>query len=79
MVRIGFIGLGVMGRPMAQNLLMAGYPLVVYNRSRPAMEHLAEDGAQIWSRATIHHFGPSTLWRPYGTGPGGPGPQCTAA
>src|SRR3989304_6279348 len=33
--RIGFIGLGIMGRPMARNLLRAGYPLTVWNRSRP--------------------------------------------
>ena len=30
---IGFIGLGIMGRPMAGNLLRAGYPVVAYNRS----------------------------------------------
>ena len=47
MERIGFIGLGIMGKPMAQNLLKAGYPLVVYNRSRPAMEALAKDGAVL--------------------------------
>src|SRR5205807_6050200 len=29
---IGFIGLGIMGRPMAHNLLKAGFPLVVHNR-----------------------------------------------
>lgn len=45
--RIGFIGLGLMGKPMASNLLKAGYPLVVYNRSRPAMEALAEAGATM--------------------------------
>ncbi len=44
---IGFIGLGIMGKPMARNLLKAGYPLVVYNRSRPAMEALATDGATL--------------------------------
>ncbi|HZC76502.1 MAG TPA: NAD(P)-binding domain-containing protein, partial [Ktedonobacterales bacterium] len=44
--RIGFIGLGIMGKPMARNLLRAGYPLVVYNRSRAAMDELAADGAQ---------------------------------
>ena len=33
---IGFIGLGIMGKPMARNLLRAGYPLVVLNRSRGA-------------------------------------------
>jgi 2-hydroxy-3-oxopropionate reductase len=44
---VGFIGLGVMGRPMARNLLRADYPLVVHNRSRPAVEELAKVGAQI--------------------------------
>ncbi|HXF69930.1 MAG TPA: 2-hydroxy-3-oxopropionate reductase [Thermoflexus sp.] len=46
MERIGFIGLGVMGKPMARNLMKAGYPLVVYNRSRPPMEELAAEGAE---------------------------------
>jgi 2-hydroxy-3-oxopropionate reductase len=43
---IGFIGLGIMGRPMARNLLKAGYPLVVHNRSRTAVEELAGAGAK---------------------------------
>jgi 3-hydroxyisobutyrate dehydrogenase len=43
--RIGFIGLGIMGRPMARNLLRAGYPLIVWNRSRPGIEELAQEGA----------------------------------
>jgi 2-hydroxy-3-oxopropionate reductase len=47
MERIGFIGLGLMGKPMALNLLKAGYPVVVYNRSRPAMDALAEAGATL--------------------------------
>ncbi len=47
MERIGFIGLGLMGKPMAHNLLKAGYSLVVYNRSRPAMEELAALGATL--------------------------------
>ncbi|GBD08186.1 2-hydroxy-3-oxopropionate reductase [Candidatus Thermoflexus japonica] len=46
MERIGFIGLGVMGKPMARNLMKAGYPLVVYNRSRAPMEELAAEGAE---------------------------------
>jgi 2-hydroxy-3-oxopropionate reductase len=45
MERIGFIGLGLMGRPMAGNLLKAGYPLVVYNRSSPSMAAMAAQGA----------------------------------
>ncbi|MCH7811711.1 MAG: NAD-binding protein [Chloroflexi bacterium] len=42
---IGFIGLGIMGRPMARNLIKAGYPLVVWNRSRPGIDALVADGA----------------------------------
>ncbi len=42
---IGFIGLGVMGKPMARNLLQAGYPLVVHDRSREPVEELAAEGA----------------------------------
>ncbi len=43
---IGFIGLGIMGKPMARNLLKAGYSLVVRNRSRTAVDELSKDGAQ---------------------------------
>jgi 2-hydroxy-3-oxopropionate reductase len=43
---IGFIGLGIMGKPMARNLIKAGYSLVVHNRSRAAVEELINDGAQ---------------------------------
>jgi 2-hydroxy-3-oxopropionate reductase len=43
---IGFIGLGIMGKPMARNLVRAGYPLVVYNRSRAAVDELARIGAR---------------------------------
>jgi 2-hydroxy-3-oxopropionate reductase len=42
---IGFIGLGIMGRPMAKNLLKAGHSLVVHNRSRAAVEDLKAAGA----------------------------------
>ena len=43
---IGFIGLGIMGRPMARNLMKAGYSLVVHNRSRAAVEELTKEGAK---------------------------------
>ncbi len=43
--RIGLIGLGIMGRPMARNLISAGYSLVVWNRSRPGIDALVADGA----------------------------------
>jgi len=43
---IGFIGLGIMGRPMAKNLLAAGYPLVVHSRSRGPVDELVAAGAK---------------------------------
>ncbi|SDP16397.1 3-hydroxyisobutyrate dehydrogenase [Pedococcus dokdonensis] len=42
---LGFVGLGIMGLPMATHLLAAGQELVVWNRSRPAVDHLAGLGA----------------------------------
>lgn len=44
-MKIGFIGLGIMGKPMSKNLLKAGYSLVVYNRSAQAVQELVELGA----------------------------------
>jgi 3-hydroxyisobutyrate dehydrogenase len=43
--KIGFIGLGIMGRGMSHNLLMAGFDVVVWNRTAARMELLAEAGA----------------------------------
>ena len=43
--RVGFIGLGIMGKPMAKNLIKAGFPLVVHNRSKASVEELAKAGA----------------------------------
>ena len=43
---LGFVGLGIMGKPMARNLMKAGYSLTVYNRSPEAMEEVAADGAR---------------------------------
>lgn len=51
---VGFIGLGIMGRPMALNLLRAGYPLVVHNRTRAKEKELVEAGAK--SAATPHEI-----------------------
>lgn len=50
--RVGFIGLGIMGRPMAENLLRSGYPLVVYNRSPGNMAQLAAQGADTADNAS---------------------------
>lgn len=45
--RIGFIGLGIMGKPMAYNLLEAGFLLTVFNRSPEPARELAHMGARI--------------------------------
>src|SRR5262245_59835030 len=47
--QIGFIGLGVMGRPMAGHLLTAGHRLTVHNRSRGAVDALVAAGARAAS------------------------------
>ncbi|HXX43633.1 MAG TPA: NAD(P)-dependent oxidoreductase [Candidatus Acidoferrales bacterium] len=44
---VGFIGLGLMGKPMAQNVLRAGFPLVVWNRTRVKAEELVRAGAKL--------------------------------
>jgi 2-hydroxy-3-oxopropionate reductase len=43
--RVGFIGLGIMGKPMAGHLLAAGYPLTVHSRSAPPVDELVAAGA----------------------------------
>jgi 3-hydroxyisobutyrate dehydrogenase-like beta-hydroxyacid dehydrogenase len=44
---IGFIGLGLMGKPMAQNLLRAGFPLTVWNRTKSKADDLVRAGAKL--------------------------------
>ena len=46
MQKIGFIGLGIMGKPMAKNLLKAGYKLVVYDINKQPVRELVEAGAE---------------------------------
>ncbi len=45
-LRVGYIGLGLMGKSMARNILKAGFPLWVHNRSRGAVQELVAEGAQ---------------------------------
>ncbi|HEX9027966.1 MAG TPA: NAD(P)-binding domain-containing protein [Anaerolineales bacterium] len=45
MLKVGYIGLGLMGKSIARNILKAGFPLVVHNRSRAAVDELAAEGA----------------------------------
>ena len=44
-MRVGYIGLGLMGKAMARNILKAGFPLTIHNRSRAAVEELSGEGA----------------------------------
>jgi len=46
---IGFIGLGIMGRPMAKNLIKAGHSLVVHSRSRGPVDDVVKSGARAAS------------------------------
>lgn len=48
---VGLIGLGLMGKPIARNILKAGLPLVVWNRTRARAEELAAEGAIVASSA----------------------------
>src|SRR4051812_23209967 len=51
---VGFIGLGLMGRPMAKNLLKRGYPLVVHSRSpAPVDDVVAAGGSRAASPAEV--------------------------
>jgi 2-hydroxy-3-oxopropionate reductase len=45
MLKVGYIGLGLMGKSMARNILKAGFPVVVHNRSHAAVDELAAEGA----------------------------------
>jgi 3-hydroxyisobutyrate dehydrogenase-like beta-hydroxyacid dehydrogenase len=47
--KIGFMGLGIMGAPMSANLMKAGYPVTVYNRSPEKAESLVKQGAALSS------------------------------
>jgi 3-hydroxyisobutyrate dehydrogenase len=46
-IRVGFIGLGIMGKPMASNLIRKGYTLTAFNRSRKSVDELASMGASV--------------------------------
>lgn len=45
-LKVGYIGLGIMGKSMARNILKAGFPLVVHNRSHGAVDELVSEGAE---------------------------------
>lgn len=47
MSKIGFIGLGIMGKPMSRNLLKAGHQLVIYDIDKTPIEKLKQAGAEV--------------------------------
>ncbi|MDQ3226499.1 MAG: 2-hydroxy-3-oxopropionate reductase [Chloroflexota bacterium] len=49
---IGFVGLGIMGKPMARNLARAGYDLVIYNRSQDDIDTLLGEGSHFQAAAS---------------------------
>jgi 3-hydroxyisobutyrate dehydrogenase-like beta-hydroxyacid dehydrogenase len=80
--KIGFMGLGIMGSPMAANLLKAGYPVMVYNRTREKADPLVKQGAGLASSPKVlaqasdviitmvtgHEALSDLLWGPEGAG-----------
>jgi len=50
--RVGFIGLGIMGKPMALNLIKAGFDVIVYNRTASKAEQLVSQGAKKMNSPT---------------------------
>jgi 2-hydroxy-3-oxopropionate reductase len=46
MITVGYIGLGIMGKSIARNILRAGFPIVVHNRSRASVQELVAEGAK---------------------------------
>ena len=51
MLKVGYIGLGLMGKSIARNILKAGFPVVVHNRSRAAVDELVAEGAEAANSA----------------------------
>ena len=46
MTAVAFVGLGIMGAPMARNLIAAGHDVIGVNRSRPAVDRLVQAGGR---------------------------------
>ena len=61
--KLGFIGLGEMGRPMVKNLLNAGYSVIVWNRSQPGIDECVGYGATVGTspRDVAEHPYPAAL------------------
>ena len=68
-MKVGFIGLGIMGKPMSKNLIKAGYSLVVSDRNSDVVAELIAAGAEAVFDATGHCAVPGGVFAP------GPDPQ----
>ncbi|XP_022152653.1 glyoxylate/succinic semialdehyde reductase 2, chloroplastic-like isoform X2 [Momordica charantia] len=55
-LRVGFLGLGIMGAPMAQNLIKSGCDVTVWNRTRSKCDPLINLGAKKWQHLVISHL-----------------------
>jgi 2-hydroxy-3-oxopropionate reductase len=53
MLKVGYIGLGLMGKSIARNILKAGFPLIVHNRSRASVDELVAEGALAASSPAV--------------------------
>jgi prephenate dehydrogenase len=65
MLKVGYIGLGLMGKSIARNILKAGFPLFVHNRSRAAVDELVAEGAAAAYYKALALGLPSTRVLPY--------------
>ena len=45
-MKVGYVGLGLMGKSIARNIMKGGFPLVVHNRSRAVVDELVAEGAE---------------------------------
>ena len=50
MKKIGFIGVGIMGKSMVRNLMKAGYEVAIYTRTRSKVEDIISEGA-VWCKS----------------------------
>jgi 2-hydroxy-3-oxopropionate reductase len=57
MLKIGYIGLGIMGKSITRNIMKAGFPTIVHNRSRAAVQELVSEGArEAFSAAEVAYL-----------------------
>jgi 2-hydroxy-3-oxopropionate reductase len=59
---VGFIGLGIMGKPMARNLANAGFDVVVYNRSKDDIDALVSEGPQFTAASSPREVAEKTRY-----------------